>query len=106
MRPPAPGLFSTITCCPQRPVSCSPTRRATTSKAVPTGSGKTILIGLVGKAFWAAAGAATPNPDANGRARGNTVSNLLLPPFTQDLTPQAAVQRVKPAPAGPVPKSC
>jgi hypothetical protein len=48
MVPPAPGLFSTITGCPQAAFMRSPTIRAITSVALPGVNGTMILIGFEG----------------------------------------------------------
>src|SRR5712691_9196455 len=48
--PLAPGLFSTITCCPQRLASCGPRRRASASAPPPGGKGTTTCTGFAGKA--------------------------------------------------------
>ena len=45
MRPPAPGLFSTMTVWPRESFSLSAMSRATTSEPPPAGYGTTILMG-------------------------------------------------------------
>src|SRR3954471_12713309 len=50
MLPVAPGLFSTMTACPQLSESFWPTARARMSEVPPGGYGTMILIGFVGHA--------------------------------------------------------
>src|SRR5207248_4283896 len=70
----APGLFSTITCCPQASVSFCPSARTRRSAGPPAVYGTTMRIGLDGY------GCAWANDAANANASAN---NLMQPPKTK-----------------------
>ena len=70
--PPAPGLFSTYTGCPQPCESRSAINRATTSGAAPGGNGTIILTGLAGQVWARDSGIndrTTANPAAHASNR-------------------------------------
>src|SRR6476646_3792874 len=72
----APGLFSTITCCPQASVSFCPSERASRSAGPPAVYGTTTRIGFVGK-LCACASAANSHP----KMVTVTIFMLISPPL-------------------------
>src|SRR3954470_9120305 len=75
--PPAPGLFSTIAGWPQAAFSLSPTRRATTSVALPAVNGTMMWIALDG---YASCACATPCSNAVADARSVAIIFISPPP--------------------------
>jgi hypothetical protein len=68
IEPDAPGLFSTMNCCPSSSLSLVPSSRASGSTEPPGGNGTTSLTGFVGHCC-AAAGRATAATRAKQAAR-------------------------------------
>src|SRR3954454_11771384 len=72
----APGLFSTITCCPQASVSFCPSARTSRSAGPPAVYGTTTRIGFAGK-LCACARAANSHP----KMVSVTILMLISPPL-------------------------
>src|SRR3954468_11282121 len=64
MFPPAPGLFSTTTLCPQRSLNCCASRRPTASSGPPGGNGTISRAGFTGNDCANAAGNAATHAHA------------------------------------------
>src|SRR5476651_1630117 len=81
MDPDAPGLFSTMNCCPIDSVNLTASRRASGSTEPPGGKGTTNFTGLVGQfTLWAGAGSdasAAQNDSPATASRPNNVSIML-----------------------------
>src|ERR1035437_4689782 len=83
MDPDAPGLFSTMNCCPIDSFSFTASRRASGSTEPPGGKGTTNFTGLVGQfTLWAEAGgdaSAAQNASPATARRPNKVLIMLSP---------------------------
>src|SRR5450830_1746523 len=83
MDPDAPGLFSTMNCCPIDSFSLTAIKRAIGSTVPPGGKGTTNLTGLVGQfTLWAVAGSdasAAQNASPATARRPNNVLIMLSP---------------------------
>ncbi|MNV73445.1 hypothetical protein D3C71_1665950 [compost metagenome] len=73
--PPAPALFSTMTCLPSASFNCCASARASVSAAPPGGKGTTMRMGLSGY-VWACAAAPRPMVSSPARAVARTPRRL------------------------------
>src|SRR5215468_8022376 len=75
--PPAPGLFSTMTCCPSVVASRCATKRPITSVGPPGENGTTIFTGLLGYC-WAETGGDTVTAAMAASVAHDPVTRILL----------------------------
>src|SRR5512140_2399766 len=79
MEPDAPGLFSTMNCCPIDALSLTESRRASGSTEPPGGKGTTNLTGLLGQpALCAVADSGRTAAQNASPARARRPSNCLI----------------------------